>query len=446
MPEHEVRAHIDECLEEACLSAVQQKPDEKIAAALLAHREQRFRLSYILGSWLEDSIKEKDEFSFDDEESELDGFDGREIVSSENLSRNKTRLSEFINRIKYLSLEGANLTAEDIGSLDDQDDPRDYADWLEIFGDVLYKNEAFSILALDIKDDVEDRFSLIKSGTFEKSTTGWPVVWTFTEHSRDEFLEQVRSFSSNYHKQFGQLLTPLVDGMSVRGSFSPANEDMDVAPKLVLIDGEGIGHSTKTALSISTRVTRRFSEVDMILIVDNAEQPMQTAPLERLRSIGNSGNADKLAIAFTHFDQVKGRNFGNFQQRRDHVMSSVHDAIGTLKQSIGTPVATMLEKQIEAHAFFLGGLDQEIEKIPPGFRAQMSDLLTDMQRTADPAEPIQIAPIYSGEGLEIALRDAVEGFQEPWRGRLGLKYFEGIPKEHWTRVKKLNASMEKLYR
>jgi len=439
MPEHEVRAHIDECLEEACLSAVQQKSDEKVAAALLAHREQRFRLSYTLGSWLENSTKEEeDDFSFDDEESEPDGVEETEIVSQEDLSRNQARLSEFINRIKHISLDVARLTAGDVGSLDNQDDPRDRADWLEIFGDFLYKNEAFSTLALDIKDEVEDRFSLIKSGTFEKSPTNWPAFWSFTENSRKKFLEQVRPFSSNHHKQFGRLLTPLVDGMRVRGSFFPIKEDMKVAQKLVLIDGEGIGHSTKTASSISTRVTRKFSEVDMILIVDNAEQPMQTAPLELLRSIGNSGNADKLAIVFTHFDQVKGGNFGNFQQKRDHVMNSVHDAIGTLKQSVGIPVAVMLEKQIETHTFFLGGLDREVEKIPQGVRIQMRDLLTDMQRAADSAEPIQAAPIYSGEGLEIALRDAVEGFQEPWKGRLGLKYHESISKEHWTRVKALS--------
>ena len=51
MPEHEVRAHVDECLEEACLAAIQSQLDSKIVAVLLSHREQRFRLSYTLGSW-----------------------------------------------------------------------------------------------------------------------------------------------------------------------------------------------------------------------------------------------------------------------------------------------------------------------------------------------------------------------------------------------------------
>jgi hypothetical protein len=175
----------------------------------------------------------------------------------------------------------------------------------------------------------------------------------------------------------------------------------------------------------------------MILVVDNAEQPMQTAPLELLRSIGSSGHADKLAVAFTHFDLVKGKNFGGFQQKLEHVMNSVRDAVGTLRQSIGAPTSAMLEEQIEGHAFFLGGLDREMNKVPRGFRDQIRDLLNVMQAAAVSPEPIEAAPIYSVEGLEIALRDAVEGFQEPWKARLGLRYHDGIAKEHWTRVKAL---------
>jgi len=217
-------------------------------------------------------------------------------------------------------------------------------------------------------------------------------------------------------------LTPLVDGIRVRAPFQPIIEDMRVAPKLVLIDGEGIGHSAKSSSSISTRITRRFSEIDMILIVDNAEQPMQAAPLELLRTIGNSGNADKVAVVFSHFDLVKGQNFGSFQQKRDHIMQSVRDAIGTIKQAIGSPVAAMLENQIERRSFFLGGLDREIVKIPSGFREQLRDLLFAMQEAALSEVPVQTSPIYTAEGLESAFRDAVEGFQSPWQARLGLKY------------------------
>jgi hypothetical protein len=65
MSEFEVRAHIDECIEAACLASIENQPDAKVAAALLTHREQRFRLSYLLGELESDASSDDDDFSFD---------------------------------------------------------------------------------------------------------------------------------------------------------------------------------------------------------------------------------------------------------------------------------------------------------------------------------------------------------------------------------------------
>lgn len=442
MPEHEIRAHLDECLEEACLNAIQAQSMDKIASALLSHREQRFRLSYILGQWGRDQTTlNEDDFSFEDGESPIEAIDECEEVAASEIATNAQRLDAFLERIKALAVGVGEHLAKEIGALDDQKSPDDRASWLEMFGDTLYEYDEFSEIALDILEDVKMRFSGIQAGNFDFGPTGWPVLWNFESASREEFLQHVRWFSSNHHKQFGKLLTPLVDGLRVKGPFFPALDEMQVAPKLVLLDGEGIGHSAKSASSISTRITRRFADVDMILIVDNAEQPMQTAPLELLRSVGNSGHGEKLAVAFTHFDLVKGPNLKDHSQKRAHVLNSVRDAINTLKQSVGVPVASMLEDQIESHAFYLGGLDREIDKIPSGYQKEIVRLLATLQEAAVPAFPVEATPIYSVEGLEIALRDAVEGFQSPWKARLGLKYRDGIAKEHWTRIKALSRRL-----
>jgi hypothetical protein len=118
-------------------------------------------------------------------------------------------------------------------------------------------------------------------------------------------------------------------------------------------------------------------------------------------------------------------------------MNSVRDAIGTLRNSIGAPVATALQTRIESTTYFLGGMDRDLAKIPSGFREQLRGLLETIQRAAVPPPPVAISPVYQVEGLEIALRDAVEGFQGPWQARLGLRYRDGIAKEHWTRIKAL---------
>ena len=254
------------------------------------------------------------------------------------------------------------------------------------------------------------------------------------------FLKQVRWFTGNHHQQMGRLLTPLVNGIRVRGPFYPTfpqlqNDDR----KLVFLDGEGLGHSAKEATSVSTKVTEKFQTVNMILLVDNAESPIQAASLELLKSIGSSGHGHKSAVVFTHFDQVKGDNLGNYNQKQNHVRASISNAITGLRESlgVGASVTEILEQKLEKHTFYLGGLDRSTRRIPRGFVKQMRELLELMQCSAKPTDPVDAAPNYRIDRLELALRDATDGFKNPWLGRLGLQYHEDVRKEHWGRVKAL---------
>lgn len=441
MPEHEVRAHIDECLEDACLEAIQGKPESKIAAALLEHREQRFRLSYILGGWKAAVESDGDDFSFEGDEQTEAAVDDDEAVSSGEVEQQQLRLIAFVSAIIDLSKETGAFCEAQLGKLSDEKTADGKAAWLELFGVEAFRNPKFSGLALDIMEEVADRFERIEVGNTERSSTAWPVIWTFDCADRDEFLAAVRWFSSNHHKQFGRLLTPLVDGIRVKGPLYPDlgadGEDL----KLVLLDGQGLGHTASSVSSVSTRVTNKFAKVDMILLVDNAQQPMQAAPLALLRSVGSSGFADKLAIAFTHFDQVKGANLGTFDQKRDHVLGSVGNAIASLRDIVGAGVAGAIERQVDSHSVFLGGLDKPTSKLPVGFKRQLIQLIEMMQAAASPSEETDCSPIYDLKGLEIAMHDAIDAFRDPWRARLGLSFHDGISKEHWTRIKALSRRL-----
>jgi hypothetical protein len=438
MPDHEVRAHIDECLEDACLVAVQGRSDAKVINALLQHREQRFRLSYILGSWTETDNSDESEFSFDDEEPSDPELGDGEAVSSEERSRNAAKLRGHLTRIKQIVGDAGKQISANFGPLADQKTADDRAAWLEIFGDEAFRHQQFAELALDIMEDVAERFAMVSAGSMERGANDWPLQWTYGSVDRADFLSSVRWFSSNHHLQFGRLLTPLVDGIRVCGPLYPSVDELRKGDKLVLLDGQGLGHTATTASSISTRVTQRFSGVDMILLVDNAQQPMQAAPLALLRAIGSAGFADKLAIAFTHFDQVKGANLGSFEQKRDHVVSSVGSAIASLRDIVGAGVAGALDRQIEGQSFFLGGLDKSTEKLPAGFKRELGRLIGAMQQAAEPEVPIDCAPKYESKGLEIAMHDAIDSFRDIWRARLGLTYHDAIAKEHWTRIKALS--------
>ena len=90
--------------------------------------------------------------------------------------------------------------------------------------------------------------------------------------------------------------TPIVDGIRVRGPIFPTFTAS--RPKLVLLDGQGLGHTPDSSASVTTTITRRFADVDVLLLVESAQQPMQAAPLSVLRAAAASGHEKKLAIAF----------------------------------------------------------------------------------------------------------------------------------------------------
>jgi hypothetical protein len=440
-PEHEVRAYVDECLEAACLEAVQGSSPTKIMAALLQHEEQRFRLSYVLGGYSSSLGRiNDDEFSFDDESTEVSEIPTSEMVSGEEQRENRVRLDHYLSAISAVVSAVEARVKQDLGELRSEMSADDRAAWLEIFANEIFYDGEFAELGLDIMEDIARRFDIVRAGVIERAGSDWPTCWTYAETDRTKFLSNVRWFTSNHHLQFGKLLTPLVNGIRVCGPFYPKCEGFG-QPKLVLIDGEGIGHTANDASSISTRITQKFDSVDIILLVDNAQQPMQAAPLALLRTVGSSGFSRKLAVAFTHFDQVKGANLSSFDQKKDHVTASIKNAISSIRDSIGPGIAGTLDRQIEKHSVFLGGLDRSADKIPAGFIKELLKLLQIVREAIAPVAPVTITPVYQFKGLEIAMRDAIDTFRNPWRGRLGLRYHDGVSKEHWTRVKALSRRL-----
>ena len=438
--EHETRCSVDECLEDACLAVIRGQDDAGVANALLEHREQRFRLSYILGAWRQATPDEGGTSLFGDDESDDDTLTEAETVIGEALDANNDRLVRYVAQIRNVATATRDRLETEHGAYEEIANIYRRQEWQDTFTDALYDDQDFAEISLDIMDIIKSRSDAIAEGAFEYTESGWPGRWQYRKMKGDRsvFLQQVRWFAGNHGDQFGRLLTPLVDGIRVKGPFRPSVEELcDDDRCLVFLDGEGLGHSAKEATSVSTKVTERFPDVDMILLVDSAESPMQAAPLELLRSVGNSGHGHKIAVAFTHFDQVKGDNLRNDNQKVNHVHGSIGNAMLGLRDSLGAPVAAILERQLEKCNFYLGGLDRPTEGISRGFIEQIQALLSHMQKSAEISELPAAAPIYNVARLELVLRDATDGFKNPWRGRLGLSYYEGSPREHWARVKAL---------
>ena len=298
LPERAIRTNVRECIDQAVLAAWNRASDEDICRQLLHHPDQIFRLNYTLGSWVAEDSDDEEGWTFETEKT-AEAIDEDDLPTNIERSESRIRLAEFIASVKSLAKTAGEHVVKELGvewsTLKGTD--LDAAEaWL---AESAIENAAYNELVDKIIFEIKKRFEPL-AGDLARDTTGWPVKWSYQSSERSAFLRRVRWFSSNYAPQFGRLLTPLVRGIRVRGPFFPKLGCVP-QPKLVLVDGQGLGHTVDTSSSITTHITSRFGQVDVILLVDSAQQPMQAASLAVIRAVAIGGHQDKLLIAFYPF-------------------------------------------------------------------------------------------------------------------------------------------------
>lgn len=433
-----IRANIEDCITNACLAVWEKSSDDRIAEEFLNHSDQRFRLSYTLGSWhVSESTDDDDDWSFgEDSESEIG--DNEEKVAQEETYRNRVQLEEFIQRIKDLSYPLIEQTISDFGSPTALS-AEDAAAAQDIFLELVEDQSSFTELVFDVLAEVEKRFEFLSAGELHRPRTSskWPDYWTYTTDDRDEFISNIRWFSSNFAPSFGKLLTPIVDGIRISGPLYPDFLDEE-KPKVVLIDGQGLGHTADSATSVTTHITKRFESVDVILLVDNAQQPIQAAAQAVLKAAASSGHYGKLAIAFTHFDLVKGANLPTAVDKKNHVLASVNNYLLRLKEALSAAVVNSMSKALEQQCFMLGGLNMQGSKLPKAIKTEFNRLFMFFAKSVEPPPLPETHPIYDLAGIGFAVQRATDVFQHVWSARLSLSYRSGVTAEHWTRVKALS--------
>lgn len=439
-----IQTNIEDCIINACSEVWDNQPEHKIADRFLHHPDQRFRLSYLLGSWRKNTLVETDEdewgFGAPDEVVSTSS-NNDETVSTTDAKLLQTQLAQYVKRISVLGEKNAKRIREELLPDPSTATPEDKEAAREIFEEEVFTDELFHEIVHDVMDEALQRFSAINNGelSYQSTSSKWPLMWIYNTNDRTEFLKQVRWFSSNFAPSFGKLLTPLVDGIRVMGPLFPTfTEDQ---AKVVLLDGQGLGHTPDSSTSVTTHITRRFSDVDAILLVDNAEQPVQAAAQSVLRAVASSGNYKKLLIAFTHFDQVRGDNLPTFADKQAHVLASVHSYLSKLKEVLHAPIVAAMERTIDDQSFMLGGLDGSSTKLPLGVRKELKKLISFVVSSVEQQETPDAVPKYDLKGLGFAIQRAANSFQNAWSTRLGITINGTLRPEHWTRVKALNQAI-----
>lgn len=441
-----VRAHVEECVEAAVLAAADGMNDSLVSRKFLEHSELRFRLPYILGKLEAENAEADSDEDIDDEESEQGNAHSE--ISDEERKSNAQKLRAWIEQCKEVAARAVRSLEEETGDSAEELSHKDKDAFLQLVQERLDEDNEVQETIDEIVAAIEERFRFIQTDCLEVDNSGWAVRWQLTTDDRADFLQQVGRFSSNYAPQFGRLLTPLVDGIRVKGPFKPRHwAPSDEIPSLVLLDGEGLGHVTETATTVPTAVTRRFGIANAILLVDTAETAMSAGPQAVLRSVVSCGHESKLCIAFTHFDQMRGDNFtkGSDIDKKDFVLASLEQAIVSLDDALDSQAGASrrVRRQLQKNTFFLGHLHKALHEKAKGTRKDLQSLIGFLLQSGKPQVPTEAVPCYDLAYLFPRIQKATDEFQQLWNARLGLTYREGVKSEHWKRIEALTRRFAK---
>lgn len=434
-PIDEVREHLNECISEAVLAAYRQDSDSEILRKLLMHVNQRFRFNYVLGNGPKVVAMDDEDDGDDDEEDVLAASDDSAQDSGIDMDATNALLTNTVAALRSIAARHGNqLKVElDAGEKDQRVVDELFEEELDRR---LREDEEFHRVSDELMDEIELRFSLLDEGIVRRSKQGWPQSWSWETTDRASFIQTVTRFSSNHSLRFGRLLTPLVNGVRVSGAFLPEWND-EQQPKLVLLDGEGLGHTPKSVAAISTSLTRRIEATDAIVLVDNATIPMQAAPVAAMREMITSGSASKLLLVFTHFDEVKGDNLPNASAKEQHVLASAENVLASIGEELGPFAERALRARLKEACFFVGGIDDRLDatkKTQKRTITQLQSLLAAIEAIVEKPAPVHAKPVYDRMNLVLAVKNAAESFHDAWWPRLGLGFKPGVGKEHWKRI------------
>jgi hypothetical protein len=428
-PEALVRTNVQECIFSACRAARAGKPDADIADALLRHPEGHFSLKYTLGAWKDAGSDEgEDEWSFGSADDEDEVEDPR--VDAVDLEQIQT----YVLGVRKLTEDGLTRLRQELGAEAEQvHQGREQETLEQWFLEAVELQPGFTALVDNVLSGVQERLTDVP-GKLHRQTSGWPIGLTYASSDRKEFLRFMRRFFGISASQWGQLLTPLVDGVRMRGRFRPSHVgDGEALPRWILVDGEGLGHRTHTIGSLPEEVGRDLARADVVLLVDSAMPAMLDAPLSILKGILAQGHQDKVALIFSHFDKVTGPNLQSADDRRRHVLGAVRNALGTLRQRIDPALVHSFEEEFEERSFFFVRPEKGKGLAAP-VKKQLRALQAFIEHVAARNPEPTATPRYHREGLTLAVQRAATEFLGLWSARLGYGRRDGVSPAHWAEV------------
>lgn len=336
-----VRSLINEVLVRAAHAFLDGEPAPRVRDLFQEHTDQRFRLHYMLGRLqLIDSSPKSTNFE----------------VAPEHANDISTAFLRFVGTVKEIAhyLRSNGIARPDCSEpnpsttvinkspkIKFQEDDEAYE---ELVIDHLEKHQILAELGGEILELIRGRCKNT-SGAWSFDENDWPVSWVYSSTSRPEFLETITNIVGNDRKRFGRLLSPIVSGARASGPFSPGWLVEPDNYRYVIVDREGLNHTRSGIGSLTDALRHQTRLADAVVLVDNAQQPLQDASMSVISDSINSGHLEKLFLAFTHFDKIEGDNIDpeSYEERIAHVRKSLDGSIDSL------PILPGRKKRISDH-------------------------------------------------------------------------------------------------
>lgn len=391
-----IQADVMECAIAAGLAIGAGRPIETAQDALRAHLDQRLRLEYVLGPGDE----------------EPSGWLATSLAT--------------IARVVAAAPVGNSCEAIDN----------------ELAGH-LRQSPAIVELVDDLLELIVGRIQGVVNGRVMWGDDRWPTAWTIASADRADFISAIRRLVGNDRATAGVQLSPLVDGVRVRGPFHPTW--VAEVPYLMLVDTVGLGHTPDTAASLPVSVLDQIDAVDRILLVDDGTHPMQAAPSAALQQLILAGHIRKLVLCFTHLDQVDGPAIRSDDDRRALLRRSVEQVVARIGARLDAATTDAVRRHLDHHVVYLGGM-HEVLSIDDSTRTELLGLLELLRTAARPIDDDEAIPVYRLGDLRSRVSSALVAFADEWSVRLGLSTDDtrgglAVAPAHWSQVQALCQRM-----
>lgn len=427
VPRGRLEILVQECIEEAIKYILSlddfNKTDKNILMEkLLEHENLTTRLNYILGNY---SILPDDDMNPDLDY--LDFVDDDELDEEEfEEGQGPDYIKQIIDRLDYYCSELAAMSEPYKGKLPEIEDGV-----IELVDDDRIRDFKDEIL-----DDIQQRFYLLENGEKLNPRGKWFDAWYYQSKDREEFIRTLKRFNSNAKAEWGTLLTPIVESIRIKGAFKPTF--CEHVPKLVLYDGEGLGHKTQIS-SVPIKTVDMLDRWDSIILVDNAASPIMDTTKILLKTIIDVGQTKKLMMAFTHFDYMEGDNMIKTKDKMKHVIAAVSSYLSGIKKIDANALLDTDRESILNSCYFFSNLNkEEISELSSNQFKRMFEQID--ARFNESLDINDIFISYDAMTLFHHMQVAIRNYRKTWSELIG--YQTNTPRTaHWSKIKALTRRL-----